>query len=196
MTSLSPHNLPDTLKSLSAFLEDANAEHETLVVIGGTALITLGIVSRTTKDVDVLAGLDPEKGLVDPRPFSPALSAAAALVAREMQLPPDWINAGPADQLMAGLPEGFLKRLEKRDYGSSLTIYYPDRYDLIHLKLFAIVDHGRGRHVTDLVALKPSDDELVAAAKWVLNQDAGEVFPRIVKSALKDLGYGHLIDRL
>lgn len=196
MNTLSPDSLEQALSSLAGFLEADGAAHETLVVIGGSALIALGIVSRTTKDVDIVAGVDPVHGLVDPRPISQALQLAAVKVAREMQLDPHWLNTGPADQVLAGLPEGFLSRLTRRDYGALLTICFPDRLDLIHLKLFAVMDQGPGRHVSDLKALHPTDDELLLAARWVLTQDAGESFPEIVNAALKDLGYGHLVARL
>jgi hypothetical protein len=88
-----------------------------LVIIGGSALLALGIVSRTTQDVDILAGVDPEQGLVEPRPISKTLQTAAVKVAGELGLAPDWLNTGPADQIYAGLPEGFLSRLTKREYG-------------------------------------------------------------------------------
>lgn len=192
MSHLAPETLQSALDALAGFLEADGAAPETLVVIGGSALITLGIVSRTTKDVDIMAGVHPERGLVDPRPMSDALRAAAGKVARELQLDPHWLNTGPADQVLAGLPEGFLSRLSRRDYGPCLTIYYPDRFDLIHLKLFAIMDQGPGRHVKDLQALQPTEEEIIAAARWVLTQDAGEVFPQIVRNTLTALGYGHL----
>jgi hypothetical protein len=195
-SKLSAKNLEDALFALAAFLEEAEASQETLVVIGGSALISLGLISRTTKDVDILAGVDIERGLIDPRPMSEALQTAAEKVAREMQLDPNWLNTGPADQVLAGLPEGFLSRLSRREYGSALTIFLPDRFDLIHLKLFAIADQGQGRHSNDLAALQPTDGELLAAARWVLSQDAGESFPQIVRIALTDLGYGHLAAEL
>lgn len=196
MPRLAPDTLQHALEALASFLEADGAERETLVVIGGSALITLGIVSRTTKDVDIMAGVDPKRGLVDPRPLSEALRSAADKVARELQLDPHWLNTGPADQVLAGLPEGFLSRLTRHDYGTCLTIYYPDRFDLIHLKLFAIMDQGPGRHVSDLQALKPTEEELLQAARWVLTQDAGEVFPQIVRNTLTALGHGNLADRL
>lgn len=122
------------------------------------------------------------------------LRAAAAEVESEYLLDEDWLNTGPAAQVVAGLPEGFLSRLTWREYGSRLTLCFPDRYDLIHLKLFAIMDQGLGRHSRDLAALSPADEEIVHAARWVLGQDAGEVFPQIVRSALTQLGYGHLTE--
>lgn len=196
MAQLAPENLQEVFSALAGFLEADGAAPERLVVIGGSALISLGFVSRTTKDVDIMAGVDPERGLVDPRPMSEALRLAADEVARELHLDPHWLNTGPADQVSAGLPEGFLSRLTRHDYGPSLTIFFPDRFDLIHLKLFAIMDQGRGRHVRDLEALQPTDEEVLQAARWVLTQDAGEVFPRIVHNTLTALGYGNLADRL
>jgi len=193
---LSNDNIEPVLMALAGFLEEADAPRETLVVIGGSALISLGLVTRTTKDVDIMAGVDPDHGLVDPRPLSPALQTAAAKVARELQLDPHWLNTGPADQVRAGLPAGFLGRLTRRDYGPRLTICLPDRFDLIHLKLFAIIDQGPGRHSRDLVALSPTDAELLAAARWVLTQDAGEMFPTIMADSLRELGYGHLLGQL
>lgn len=196
MTRLSPENLQQALNALAGFLEADGAAPESLVVIGGSALITLGIVSRTTKDVDIMAGVDPVRGLVDPRPMSKALSDAAERVARELQLDPHWLNTGPADQVLTGLPEGFLSRLTRHDYGPCLTIFFPDRFDLIHLKLFAITDQGPGRHVSDLRALQPTSEELLSAARWVLTQDAGEIFPQIVRQTLTALGHGDLAARL
>lgn len=193
---LSHDNLEPVLTALAGFLEAADAPRETLVVIGGSALISLGFVTRATKDVDIMAGVDPDRGLVDPRPLSPALQTAAAQVARELQLDPNWLNTGPADQVRAGLPEGFLGRLTRRDYGPRLTICLPDRFDLIHLKLFAIIDQGPGRHSRDLAALSPTDAELLAAARWVLTQDAGEMFPSIMADSLRELGYEHLLGQL
>jgi hypothetical protein len=196
MSRLAPETLQQALSALAGFLEADGAAPESLVVIGGSALITLGIVSRTTKDVDIMAGVDPVRGLVDPRPMSAALIDAADKVARELQLDPHWLNTGPADQVRAGLPEGFLSRLTRHDYGPCLTIFFPDRFDLIHLKLFAIMDQGPGRHSRDLQALQPTGDELLMAARWVLTQDAGEAFPQIVRNTLTAIGHGNLAARL
>ena len=194
--NLSASSLDRALWTVAAFLEDAVAPSEQLVIIGGSALLALGIVSRTTQDVGILAGVDPEQGLVDPRPISKTLQTAAVKVAGELGLALDWLNTGPADQIYAGLPEGFLSRLTKREYGPLLTIHLPDRIDLIHFKLFAIVDQGAGRHSADFAALRPSDEEVMAAVRWVLTQDAAAVFPTLVFETVRALGYGHIVTRL
>ncbi len=196
MNPISTETLDDTLSALAAFLEDAGAAPEHLVLIGGAALLALGLISRTTRDVDIMAGVDARVGLVDPRPMSEALKTAAAKVARELDLDPHWLNTGPADQVQAGLPVGFLTRLTRRDYGAYLIIYLPARCDLIHLKLFAAVDQGVGRHTRDLAALQPTEDELLAAARWVLTQDVGEVFPQLVRNTLIETGHEFLADRI
>jgi len=188
--------LEKALQAVSAVLAHDEAEPETVVICGGAALLSLGFISRRTKDVDVLAGVNPVDGLVDPRPFSPALKRAVEEVAKALGLPPNWFNAGPADQVMAGLPEGFLSRLQRREYGSHLTVFLPDRYDLIHLKLFAGVDQGPGRHWSDLKAMNPTKIEMLAAARWVLGQDAGDVFPGVVRDALKFHDYADIADQL
>ncbi len=187
--------LETAFNAISAVLAHARAEPETVVICGGAALLSLGFISRRTKDVDVLAGVHPVDGLVDPRPFSPALKNAVEEVAKALGLPSNWFNAGPADQVMAGLPEGFLSRLQRREHGSHLIVFLPDRYDLIHLKLFAGVDQGPGRHWSDLKALNPTRDELLAAARWVLGQDAGEVFPGVVRDALRIHDYADIADQ-
>ena len=196
MKPLDGQFLDGALRALSSALALAKAERETVVICGGAALLSLGFISRRMKDVDVLAGVHPVDGLVDPRPFSPALKNAVEDVAKALGLPGNWFNAGPADQVMAGLPEGFLSRLQRREYGSHLIVFLPDRYDLIHLKLFAGVDQGPGRHWSDLKALNPTNDELLAAARWVLGQDAGEVFPSVVRDALIIHEYADIADQL
>lgn len=160
MNPLTTERLKDALGLLSQLLEAENAEPEHLVIIGGSALIALDLVTRSTRDVDIMAYVDPEKGLVDPRPMSEALQRAARKVAMELGLEGKWLNTGPADQLRTGLPEGFLSNWD------------------------------------DLKALAPTDEEMLAAARWVLTQDAGEVFPMIVNQTLQELGHGHLVDHL
>lgn len=196
MNRLTPELLDQALHLTAERLDARDAAPEVLVVCGGSALLALGLVNRTTMDVDVLAGVDAATGLVDPRPLSASLSSVVDEVGAQLDLPRGWLNAGPADQVLAGLPEGFLSRLIRRDYGPRLTIHYPDRYDLIHLKLFAAIDQGPGRHVRDLLTLAPSDEEILAAGRWVLTQDASESFPSLLKEALTHLGYPHVASQL
>jgi hypothetical protein len=103
-------------------------------------------------------------------------------------LPDEWLNAGPTDLLDFGLPEGFVERLERRDYGEGLTVYLASRYDQIHFKLYALVDQGPGKHEDDLRALNPSEEELLAAASWARTHDTSEPFAAILGQVLSHLG--------
>jgi Nucleotidyltransferase of unknown function (DUF6036) len=158
-----------------------------LVVIGGSALLALGLVERTTKDVDLVA-LRSGADLDSAQPLPEGLRAARDLVARDFSLPTDWLNPGPTELLEFGLPDGFVDRLERRDYGESLVVYLASRYDQIHLKLYAAVDQGPGKHERDLRALAPTEDELIAAARWSRTQDPSAGYAQVLRIALESLG--------
>jgi hypothetical protein len=160
------------------------------VVVGGSALVTLGLIARTTRDVDVLAILDGGE-LVSAEPLPPGLVEAARVVARDFGLPQDWLNAGPASLLDLGLPEGFLQRAQHRRYGEALTVLFASRTDQIHLKLYAAVEQGAGRHLADLKALKPTEPELLQAARWSRTHDPSEGYRSVLLELLTHLGASH-----
>ena len=128
-----------------------------LVVCGGTALAALGLVTRTTRDVDVLGTVSAtESGLTVHRikEFPQWLIEAAGKVGRDFDLPKNWLNLGPASQVDSGLPKGLEKRLIDRRYGQYLTIYFISRIDQLHFKLYAAVDRD-DYHVQDSLLLCP-----------------------------------------
>jgi len=94
-----------------------------------------------------------------------------------------------------GLPDGFGSRVERRRYGSRLTVYYASRYDQIHLKLYAAVDQN-SYHVQDLGLLKPTGVELLAAARWTLTQDASDTFRESLKEFLRTHGHGDVAEEI
>lgn len=165
----------------------ARGERFELVVIGGSALLALGLVVRTTKDVDVVA-FRSGGNLKEARPLPEGLQAACGLVARDFSLPKNWLNPGPTDLLRFGLPDGFIDRLQRRDYGKGLVVYLASRYDQIHFKLYAAVDQGPGKHESDLRALVPSKDELLAAARWSRTQDPSDGYAQVLRGALASFG--------
>lgn len=158
-----------------------------LVVIGGSGLLALGVIERSTRDVDLLA-LRAGDELGSAKPIPAELDAARHRVARDFSLPADWLNPGPTDLLDFGLPEGFIDRLERRDYGQALTVYLASRYDQIHFKLYALVDQGPGKHEDDLRALSPTEEELVAAARWSRSHDPSEGYAQALGGVLAYLG--------
>jgi len=188
------NNLGVIFSALEKQISAGGGSGISLVVCGGTALAALGLVARTTKDVDVLGSL--EKGKIRKIGEFPAwLSAAAAKVARDFNLPEDWLNLGPESQLETGLPEGLSRRLQKKIYGERLTIYFISRIDQIHFKLYASLDRG-GYHVEDLFKLNPSEAELLAACHWVLTQDISIGFKTILASFLQKHGHEKLAAKI
>jgi hypothetical protein len=181
--------LEQALRLLAEKLEFDRAEPVSLVVCGGASLIALGLVSRTTKDVDVLALMDEQGRLLPSDPLPESVSRAVSEIAGQLDLYPNWLNGGPTDLLKWGLPQGFRDRLTRRDYGARLTIWHVSRLDQIHFKVFAATDAGPGRHVDDLLQLKPTKAELLSAARWALTQDASEGFVTILKEMLRELGH-------
>ena len=90
-------------------VEALAAEGETvrIVVVGGTALILRGVVSRLTEDVDILAVVrSPEQGaparMETPDPLPAPLLRAAARVARDFNLAGDWMNSAVGAQWKTG----------------------------------------------------------------------------------------------
>ena len=165
-------------------LLQSDEETASVVIIGGAALNLLGVVSRTTRDVDVVAMTSaPGAALVaPPNPLPAALMKAVESVARDLGLAPNWLNRGPASQWEIGLPPGFASRLHWRSYGP-LHVGIADRFDLVHFKLEAAADQPSSegnRHLEDLLALRPSDNDLHAAIAWVKEKNVGPGYHDVV----------------
>ena len=187
MTVVSDKDRVDELLSALAEQLAADGEPIELVVIGGSALLALGLVERATRDVDVVALLS-DGDLVQPDPLPDWLVRARDRVARDFGLPSDWLNAAPRALLDFGLPAGFVDRLEHRRYGDFLTVHFASRLDQIHFKLYALVDQGAGKHEQDIRALRPNTVELLQAARWARTHDPSEGFRQELAKALAYLG--------
>src|SRR5690606_1355469 len=113
---LSASTLDTVLLALGDLLA-VEGETVRLSVVGGAALSLLGLVDRTTADVDVIAQANVEAPPTTPRPPEPlpeALTRAAATVARDFGLPSDWLNTEIAAQWRTGLPPGLADDLTWR----------------------------------------------------------------------------------
>lgn len=159
------------LEALGGLL-DARAQTYSCIVAGGASLAALGVLVRVTGDVDVMAVRDATGDIVlAPSEFPPFLATAIREVGRELNLPADWMNTQMATGLAAGMPPGFAERVTWRQFGG-LHVGFVGRRGLIALKLEAASDdppHGRTDvHLSDLVSLRASPDELDEAAQWVL----------------------------
>jgi len=198
MRPIEPNIINDIFEALDRQITVHDGTPLGLVVCGGTALSALGLVMRTTKDVDILGMiLESHKGLAIQRitKFPDWLIRAAAIVGRDFDLPENWLNLGPASQVESGLPEGFEKRLAKKVYGQYLTIYFISRLDQIHFKLYAAVDQD-DYHVQDLFALKPTEIEMERAADWVVTQDVSDVFKALLRDFLEIHDYRDIAKRI
>lgn len=195
MNRLSAESLFRGLQLLEEQMRGNHSKPAGLVICGGSALIAMGLASRTTKDVDVVALWRGEGELQFANPLPSEIIDAAKIVSSAMRLPQDWLNAGPASLLSLGLPGGFTERLTERILGPTLTVYFISRFDQIHFKLYAAVDRG-GYHISDLLALSPTTDELVIAGQWTMTHDISEAFRELLNKLLFELGYTDAIQRL
>src|SRR5579859_5329362 len=185
------HGSEDFTRSLQLVGELLEAEGApyAIVIVGGAALTLLEIVTRATRDVDVIAvAVDPTKPrAIQPPPdtFPEPLQRAIDTVAHDLNLDDDWLNTGPAGQWRQGLPPGLESRTTWRRF-AAITVGIVARQDLILLKLFAAANNSpSGPHARDLIGLKPTDAELAAASAWVKGQDASPEFPALVDQVIE-----------
>lgn len=188
------------LTALAEQLESLMNKKIELLVCGGAALNFLGLVQRTTEDVDILAFVtrnnEGNVSFLRADPLDAALTVAARKVARDFNLPENWLNPGPASAVDLGLPEGVIERVVTRYYGKKLIIHFLGRYDQIHFKLYAAVDQGAGKHFDDLLALKPTEIEIDQAARWSMTHDVSEGYKQNLKSLLEYIGFKDVAERL
>ncbi len=150
--------------------------------------------------MDIVALADESTVLIDPAPLPPPLLLAAREVAEDLGLPGDWLNNGPSSGdgglFRHGLPDGLAERLTWRRFGEHLAVGFISRIDQIHFKLYAAVDQSGGYHAADLLVLKPTADELVAAAAWSCSHDPSPGYRQGLIEFLEKFGHGHLSDRI
>lgn len=147
------------------------------VVIGAGALSLLKIISRETKDVDV----------IDPILPSEIKAAAKEFAKLNPGLLHDWINNGPS-QMRDKLRTGWQKRLRKIYSGKSIVLFTLDRIDLLATKLQGLGDRGEfGPDWNDIKAMKPTQIEMDEALSWATQQDANPSWPAHVTGLIKKL---------
>lgn len=165
----------------------SRGRHFEIVAIGGSGLLLLGFVVRPTADVDVVALVEGGRYRAA-APLPPPLEEAQAEVGAALGLGDKWLNPGPTELLDFGLPDGFEDRVERLEFGG-LTVHLAGRFDQICFKLYAAVDQGsRSKHFADLGQLEPTEDELVAAARWAVRHDPSAGFRRVLIETLTFLG--------
>jgi hypothetical protein len=192
--------LEEALTLMGSFLDDQKVAYE-LVAIGGSGLLLLGIIERSTRDLDVIATVQPE-GYRRADILPAEICQARDIVADHLDLEKDWLNSAPRSILNpalpnGGLPVGFQERAIVQKFGG-LTLHLASRLDQICFKLHAAVDRGdpRGKHVQDLIALAPTNEELLWGGRWCRLQDPSEGFLSMLVQVLEMFGVQGVEDGL
>ncbi len=184
---------PSLLRAIQAVGEVLAAEGESvgIAVVGGAAMILGGHASRLTDDVDIIAVTragrkDGPGKIAPPDPLPAPLGRAVSRVARDFNLPQDWMNSTVGALWDSGLPPGFEKRLRWLQFGG-LAVGLAHRQDLIFLKLYAAADSEgpQSVHYQDLLALRPERNHLAAAARWARAQDPSPESARVLEQVLE-----------
>ncbi|MGK5084476.1 DUF6036 family nucleotidyltransferase [Bdellovibrionota bacterium FG-1] len=158
-----------TLNQFDEYLAQRGQAFEA-VVIGGAALIVMGIISRDTIDVDCLDPKIPDEILKHAANFRTS--------APNLRLHEKWINNGP-DSLIRDLPHDWRTRLVPIFKGESLHLLTLGRLDLLKTKLFAFCD--RDQDLQDCMAFKPTQKELDSCIDWVSQRDGNPNWPENVR---------------
>jgi hypothetical protein len=167
----------ETIEGFDSFLAERGLSFEA-VVIGGAALGLLGVVSRQTRDCDIL---HPQL----PKIIREAAEEYAGIQCRKGDLlARDWLNNGPAS-LVDALPLGWMDRLQLAYKGPAVTLHSLGRLDLLRSKLFALCD--RGIDLQDCLALAPTTEEIKEIRPWLELQDANPDWPKHMSTVLDDL---------
>lgn len=167
------------LSTLARRMALSGAADLEVLCCGASALCVLGLLSRSTLDVDVLGIISEEKEVLPCERFSPEMETAIADSGRELGLPDDWFNGSASTLLQRTIPAGALERSKKhrKEFGPCLTVRFLDRTDQVALKLFASMDPKDGqRHLRDLEKISPTHSELTHAVAWMSSWDSNQEF--------------------
>lgn len=193
MSEMAADQLDEALGLLGSLLDDSKTGAISLVVAGGSALVAQKLTSRRTEDVDVIAL---QGGDASAYPFPEQLKIAAAKVAEELNLQPDWLNGSMAYFIgRHNLPEWIWWSLDNRNYGKSLTVSFIKREGLVLLKLYAALERDEARDLSDLRALQPTADEVVRHLGFILREILERPTHPKLEAILNHIGHGDLISR-
>jgi hypothetical protein len=162
---------------------------------GASALCVLGLLSRSTMDVDVLGVVVRDQDLDPCEIFPVEMERAIANAGLELGLSDDWFNGCASRLLERGVPEGTLERsrAHRRSFGPCLTVRFLDRKDQVALKLFAAMDPVDGiRHLKDLEEITPKGEEIAHALEWMSEWKSSAAFRAKLKVLVEGLGFEEL----
>ena len=171
--------IEQALTALGRRMALSDVEELEVLCCGASALCILGLLSRSTLDVDILGIISDERKLIACEHFSSEMESFITEVARDLQLPDDWVNGEASTLLMRGIPNGALERSlqHRREFGPCLTVRFLDRMDQVALKLFAAMDPRNGqRHLKDLEEINPTREEMLHAISWMSAWKSNQAF--------------------
>jgi len=163
---------------------------------GASALCVLGLLTRSTMDVDVLGVVVRDRDLNPCEVFPEEMERAIANAGLELGLAEDWFNGSASRLLERGVPEGTLERalVHRKSFGPCLTVRFLDRKDQVALKLFAAMDPVDGiRHLKDLEEISPDPEEIIHSLRWMGNWKSSDAFRSKLKAIITGLGFGDLV---
>lgn len=138
-----------------------------------------------------------EGDLVSAYPLPMVLKKAAAKVAEELRLDPNWLNGSASLHGFdfSSVPSWFWQELDTREYGKNLRISFISRKGLILFKLSAALDRDQRRDLEDLASLNPTNPETEELLRWVLkNLYDTPTHPKL-PALLNELGHADLISK-
>ena len=169
--------MKDVLIAFGEYLEAEGLCFD-VTIIGGAALLAMGIIDRATQDVDCL---DPD--------IPKVIHDASIAFAKSYQgvgspLREDWLNNGPRD-LRNDLPAGWRHRTVSLHKANGIHVRTLGRPDLLKTKLFAYCDCQQDEQ--DCLALAPTHDELRESLEWLQERDGNPLWPDHVLTSLQAL---------
>lgn len=190
----------EALKRLSQKMVYAQCDPIELVICGGAGLILTGLISRATKDVDIVA-LAHRNGaqleILQDRRLPKELTQMIADVGRELGIDHDWLNFAASPLLRFGLPPHLATRLTRKSYGACLTAHFISRLDQVYFKIYAAMHPNQGhRHLSDLLDLKPTADEVEKVVGWLLARKPSRQFKNTLKQILERIGHERITEHI
>lgn len=193
-------NIDEILGRLNRKMVYAEVEPLHVVVCGGAALIAVGLAARATKDVDVVALLRADQDdveILEDKTLPADVQGLVAEIGSELGIREDWMNFDASPLIAFGFPPNLTTRLVKKSYGACLTVYFINRFDQVHFKMFAAMDPKDGtRHLSDLLDLKPQEYEVKAAVSWLLGRKVSPEFKATLRQLLDRIGYERIAEQI
>lgn len=185
----------NALELLSEILQDSGSQPHWLIVCGGAALQAHGIITRATRDLDVIALRQEFSGIESAFPLSSELRTAIAQVADFYNLPKNWLNASSAMILgsISELPPQLWSEPITEEFGSHLKISYLSTSGLTLLKVLAFLQRNVARDYEDLIAISPTERDIKMALDWYrTHHDTSPADKGRINKLLKNLNYEEL----